>query len=72
MADWRTIDDGAPKDGTAVLGYLPGKRGFVTAQDRIPIYWSGWGGGCWTTICGGHLQSWEVTHWQPLPAPPDV
>lgn len=67
---WQTIET-APKDGTAVLGYFPGRTGYVARQDVIPCYWSEWGGGVWTCVSSGYrLLSHEPTHWMPLPAPP--
>jgi hypothetical protein len=62
----------APKDGTVVLGYLPGRDGvYASRQDVVPIRWSGWGGGVWEAWGGGHLGGQdEPTHWQPLPSPP--
>ena len=69
MTDWQPIET-APKDGTAVLGYFPAKRGFVARQDVVPIYWSEWGGGTWTNSTSGCRLLDHTTHWQPLPAPP--
>jgi len=68
LLDWQPIAT-APKDGTAVLGYFPGRRGYVARQDVVPIHWSGWGGGVWEDVNGGKPSA-EPTHWMPLPDPP--
>lgn len=60
-----------PKDGRAVLGFVPSRSGYVARQDMVPVHWSGWGGGCWETLGGGHLLDWELTYWMPLPEPPN-
>ena len=70
MNDWQPIET-APRDGTAVLGYIPSKRGaYLARQDVVPIHWSGWGGGVWDNSTSGHHIVEEVTHWMPLPEPP--
>lgn len=70
MSEWRTIDS-APKDGTAFLAYYPQRRGFSARQDCIPVFWSGWGGGCWqNSTSGHHITGDEPSHWQELPDPP--
>jgi len=68
---WRTIDS-APKDGTRVLGYFPGMAGYASRLDVQSIAWTGWGGGAWETIGGGKPLSSEITHWMPLPLPPEA
>lgn len=70
MSQWKPIET-APKDGTSILGYFPGRGGYVARQDMIPIHWCGWGGGMWQNSTSGHnLMSNKVTHWMPLPDPP--
>jgi len=68
---WRTIDS-APKDGTRVLGYFPGMAGYASRLDVQSIAWTGWGGGAWETIGGGKPLGSEITHWMPLPLPPEA
>ena len=71
MSEWRTIDS-APKDGSAFLGYIPSRRGRIARGDVCPMHWSGWGGGTWDSSTSGHHIHEEVTHWMPLPQPPEV
>ena len=66
--DWQTIDT-APKDGTAFLGWLAERQGYVARQDVCISSWSEWGGGVWTV--NGHTSTAsQPTHWMPLPFPP--
>jgi hypothetical protein len=67
---WEPIKT-APKDGTSFLGHIPGNCGHVARQDVCPMHWSGWGGGCWENSVSGHKIGGRVTHWMPLPPPPD-
>lgn len=65
MTDWQDIST-APKDGTLVLlaystGPDPFNWGMATARYR----WSGW------HTVNGNPRSFEPTHWQPLPEPPE-
>lgn len=65
---WQPIET-APKDGTAFLGWLPDRQGFVARQDIGICSWSEWGGGIWSL--GGHTSvTSQPTHWMPLPEPP--
>jgi hypothetical protein len=66
---WMPIET-APKDGTAVLGYFPSRRGYVASQEFVPIHWSGWGGGVWENSTSGGRPVDKPTHWMPLPAAP--
>lgn len=66
--DWQPIET-APKDGTAVLGWVP-RLGYVARQDCIPMHWSGWGGGVWENSTSGHKIGVEPEFWMPLPPPP--
>ena len=69
---WRPIET-APKDGTAILGYVPiipgpGDSDATPNGDLIVIWWEA--RGCWTddrdlpALC-------RPTHWMPLPEPPE-
>jgi hypothetical protein len=61
MSEWRDIDT-APKDGeTPVLTYR------TVGCMSVAIYWPH-GNAEWCAVDGVHLLN--VTHWQPLPAPP--
>jgi len=68
MTTWYPIAK-APRDGTAVLGHIPSKKGFVARQDVIPMYWCEWGGGTWTSVQGHRIHD-KVTHYTPIPDPP--
>ncbi len=67
--DWKPIET-APKDGSALLAYLPGQIDYVARVDVQIIHWSAWGGGVWETQAGAKLLKHQVTHWMPLPSPP--
>lgn len=69
MNEWRPIAT-APKDGTAVLGWVP-RLGYVARQDVLTIHWAGWGGGTWQNTASGHTLSTEPEFWMPLPPPPE-
>lgn len=69
---WQPIET-APKDGTAILAFFPGRRGYVARQDVATIHWVEWGGGCWNNTSSGHsIMVDEPTHWMPLPEPPSA
>lgn len=61
----------APKDGSAVLGYFPSRRGYLARQDVVPILWTEWGCGNWQSSTSGHQMSDSPTHWMPIPEPPN-
>ena len=73
-AGWQSIDS-APRDGSIVLLFLPESR----AQDGVVMgYWSATDEApeddAWYMcdgLDGGTMIDVEVTHWRPLPAPPD-
>jgi hypothetical protein len=66
MSDWQPIET-APKDGRAVLLWIPAPAGMVelcywnTAKDQDH----------WLESCGFRLQE-QPTHWMPLPEPPQM
>jgi hypothetical protein len=62
--------ESAPKDGTAVLGYWPQRRGFSADQTTTRTVWTDWGGGMWEGQFGKGVDFDGPTHWMPLPPPP--
>lgn len=68
--EWRTIDS-APKDGAAVLVYVPEARtqtvGNIAVGAQRPM-----ANGETMWIIGGHFafDVGQPTHWMPLPNPP--
>ena len=59
---WQPIET-APTDGTAVLTYAPGKYGLIPLFSVARYHPdAGW--------CVDELR--DVTHWMPLPDPPEV
>jgi hypothetical protein len=69
MDRWKPIET-APKDGQRIMAFMPSRAGFFARQDMVPVAWSGWGGGTWESLSGGHIAEDELSHWQPLPEPP--
>jgi len=65
--EWQPIET-APKDGTIII-----VRGGVAYWRERTSHWDGAAG--WWTIAGfdwpGRPIQWEVTHWMPLPEPPE-
>ena len=62
---WQPIET-APKDGTKVDLWASGERltdfyfdGAEWVNDAVSMYHMG-------------LYPWDITHWQPLPDPPDM
>lgn len=74
-SDWKPIES-APKDGTAILIYVP--RGIAhvrwnkCAGSRIgKASWTGAWETCWNNSDGWDDPNFDnATHWQPLPEPP--
>jgi len=69
VSDWQPIET-APKDGTAILGFIPSRGGYVADQRVANLHWTNWGNGEWEFTNSGHKCFDPVTHWQPLPIPP--
>lgn len=66
MAEWMPIET-APRDGTDVLCWV----GFTyTPEQHVILHWSE---GDWITdyMVDYWAASYEPTHWQPLPDPPE-
>ena len=69
MAEWISVKDRLPEDGSIVLCYHQSGYGggiMFTAQ------FTDWRGReyDWAVTYGGHFSN--ITHWQPLPSPPEV
>lgn len=67
--NWQPIDT-APKDGTWLLLFRPGKEGNRIAEARWRGNWMDkgsyeWGGNSWC-----YPENSQPTHWMPLPPPP--
>lgn len=73
MSEWQPIET-APKDGTKILvGRFTGKEGHLH-EGRIAVDWyrsAGIGAG-FTGFGKFNNRHWPATHWQPLPAPPEM
>lgn len=66
MDEWKLLSEGAPKDGTWLLGYNP----------NSPMAWAPYEFVAWD-VDGGYWaqedtsEESECTHWRPLPTPPN-
>jgi hypothetical protein len=66
--NWQDIST-APKDGTAILGYISRSRFDVPRRDVALVFWpTNWQNPTWVNIVDAGFE--EVTHWMPLPEPP--
>jgi hypothetical protein len=70
MGDWIPVEERLPEDGVPVAvvadrGRTPDNRGVVAAGELYR--------GCWYHTLPGLItrQIADVTHWMPLPPPPD-
>ena len=61
--EWISVKDRLPEEGDTVLGW---ERGYYTVVERHRNGWY-WGRDEWIADEGG-----TITHWQPLPEPPEV
>lgn len=76
---WQSIES-APKDGTWILGVNNrGNQAVIIWDDHAPDAMGIWRGGWIHPFSDGRLSSfWNggcgsvVTHWMPLPPPPEV
>lgn len=63
LTDWQPIET-APRDGTRILVAADDYVGMARFEsDRLPEY-------CWVDEEGSGAGSNSVTHWMPLPDPP--
>lgn len=77
---WQPIDTCERSETTPILVYC-GPRSLspgvtTNGSGRMAIVrWTGWGGGSWQCAQTGHsnlIEPYEVTHWRPLPKPPEL
>jgi hypothetical protein len=67
MSEWiATADKEPPKDGTRFLGYDPVLLGAVICEWRHGAWWADA-----DSQGGGGYGNTELTHWMPLPEPPN-
>lgn len=64
MSEWRPIET-APKDGTLILLYPMNGDGMISTGRWCEEY-QNWPAG------RGWFEQGEVSHWMPLPAPPNA
>ena len=68
---WRPAKE-APRDGTEILGYQWYEKR-VDVGDTYDffnvVYWEKGVGWC---LNDGNCIKWPITHWMPLPEPPEV
>ncbi len=57
MPSWQPIAT-APRDGGAILVYIPDNVGHAVRQDVIAVHWSGWS--------GGHARAGGNRHSRPI------
>lgn len=62
---WQPIES-APKTTRSILVWCPER------QNQYMVSWDGRYEGEWRTVGGGTVLTESPTHWQPLPAPPEV
>ncbi|WP_333627828.1 Lar family restriction alleviation protein [Stenotrophomonas cyclobalanopsidis] len=62
---WQPIES-APKTTRSILVWCPER------QNQYMVSWDDRYGGEWRTVGGGTVLTESPTHWQPLPAPPEV
>jgi len=74
LSEWQPIET-APKDGTPVLIFVPAYTrptlGDFPAVMQV-AHWYGFAGGefAWTEVHGEGYETYEPTHWMPLPGAP--
>ena len=68
--DWQPIET-APKDGTPILGYDPGRTGEGYFDSVYVVRWmeNSWQHG-WIEAGGEGYDTYHPTHWMPRPNPP--
>lgn len=66
MNDWISVNDKMPDDETVVLVFAP--------EDKSEPVWLGYFVSelnVWSDPTGAYIDE-EITHWMPLPEPPNV
>ena len=79
MSEWISVKDRLPEHGAYVLVWLDGEDAPIVADYR-PTGWSartdGLRVGCMAYCYGGMIENdfnqQEITHWMPLPEPPEA
>ena len=56
---WRPLGI-APKDGTALLVYVPKSASSLQTRGIYTMRWSGWGGGVWEADSGWRPMEWDM------------
>lgn len=72
--EWLSIES-APRDGTPVLIFVPAYTrehlgDFPAVMQVAHWYESEFRAAAWTETHGEGYETYEPTHWQPLPSPP--
>ena len=75
MSDWQPIET-APMDGTPILVFSPDS----IEPHIFTVIWTDWVDaengevieGNWTDLCDDQEFGATITHWQPLPEPPET
>jgi hypothetical protein len=68
VSRWQPIES-APKDGTAVLIFVPDMGNWPDRPTIVTAFWNGGLGWCDNAMVGCQTYG-RPTHWMPLPAPP--
>lgn len=68
MSEWISVDERLPENRIAQLVWVPERRNIYAAYFDKEV-----GDGYWRVFGSyGRAIEQEVTHWMPLPDPPDV
>ena len=66
VQEWISVDDRLPEPFVSVLVHMPGEEPFPTVHEGFIS-----NGGFWQSAMF-RREPGEVTHWQPMPQPPEV